>query len=105
PAQRWDIIAALHAHGEDAADHNLPLMAWYALEPLPTVDIQHALMIALDSKFPRTLEFTARRVATIGTPEALGALAALLPKLDDSPAGLVVLNGISSGESRQLAVL
>ena len=26
----------LHAHSEDAQDHNLPLMDWYAAEPLPT---------------------------------------------------------------------
>ena len=104
PAQRWDIVAALHQHGEDAPDHNLPLMAWYALEPLAAVDIQHALTIALDSKFPHTLEFTARRVATIGTPDALGALAALLPKLDDESRQLAVLNGISAALKGQRTV-
>ena len=31
---RWEILAGLVGHAEDAADHNLPLMYWYAAEPL-----------------------------------------------------------------------
>ncbi|HEY3901762.1 MAG TPA: PVC-type heme-binding CxxCH protein [Chthoniobacter sp.] len=104
PAQRWDLVAALHTHAEDATDHNLPLMDWYALEPLATVDLHRALTIGLDSKFPRTLEFTARRVATIGTPEALGALAELLPKLGDETRRLAVLNGITAALKGQRTV-
>ena len=30
---RWDILAGLLSHSEDASDHNLPLMYWYAAEP------------------------------------------------------------------------
>ena len=33
-ADRWPIASALLAHGEDADDHYLPLMDWYAVEPL-----------------------------------------------------------------------
>ena len=33
-ADRWAILEALVGHAEDAADHNLPLMYWYAAEPL-----------------------------------------------------------------------
>jgi putative heme-binding domain-containing protein len=104
PAQRWDLVAALHAHGEDAADHNLPLMDWYALEPLATSDLHRALAIGVDSKLPRVLEFTARRVATLGTPEALGALAALLPKLETESRQLAVLNGITAALKGQRTV-
>ncbi|MEM9701359.1 MAG: PVC-type heme-binding CxxCH protein, partial [Planctomycetota bacterium] len=32
--ERWGLLATLLAHGEDAGDHNLPLMLWYAVEPL-----------------------------------------------------------------------
>ena len=32
--KRWDTLTALVGHGEDASDHNLPLMYWYAAEPL-----------------------------------------------------------------------
>ncbi len=40
--QRWDTLAALVSHGEDASDHNLPLMYWYAAEPLAAVDAARA---------------------------------------------------------------
>ncbi len=95
PEQRWAIVENLHSHAEDVADHNLPLMAWYALEPLVPLDFQHALDLARRSKFPRTLEFTSRRLATIGTPLALEPLADLLPKLEESQQ-LAVLNGITA---------
>ena len=31
---RWPIVEGLFTHGEDADDHNLPLMVWYGAEPL-----------------------------------------------------------------------
>ncbi len=36
--ERWEILAGLAAHAEDATDCNLPLMYWYAAEPLAAVD-------------------------------------------------------------------
>ncbi len=33
-AQRWDVLEGLVKHNEDATDHNLPLMYWYAATPL-----------------------------------------------------------------------
>ena len=34
PAEkRWDVVAGLLSRSEDASDHNLPLMVWYAAEP------------------------------------------------------------------------
>lgn len=104
PEKRWDTVTALHQHGEDAADHNLPLMAWYALEPMAAADLHRALAIGVDSKLPHALEFTARRVATLGTPEALGALADLLPKLTEESRQLAVLNGISAALKGQRTV-
>ncbi len=35
--RRWETLANLVAHAEDVADHNLPLMYWYAAEPLAAV--------------------------------------------------------------------
>ncbi len=96
PAQRWEIVAALHGHGEDAEDHNLPLMAWYALEPLVAADFTRSLAIALDSKLPRTLEFTARRVASLGTPEAISALVAALGKTDDQSRQSAIVSGLAA---------
>src|SRR3954447_22190598 len=69
--QRWDILANLVAHGEDAGDHNLPLMYWYAAEPLAAIDPGRALDLALHAKVPPVPAFMARRIAAIGTSEAL----------------------------------
>ncbi len=69
--RRWPILEALLAHSEDADDHNLPLMDWYAVEPLAAAEPARALKLAQGAKIPKILPFTVRRVAAIGTPEAL----------------------------------
>ena len=68
PAQRWDVLAGLMARAEDAADHNLPLMVWYAAEPMAEVDMGRALQMALAAQLPNLLPYTVRRIAAIGTP-------------------------------------
>jgi putative membrane-bound dehydrogenase-like protein len=62
-AQRWDILKGLVSHAEDAADHNLPLMYWYGLEPLVGLDKAKALTIATTGKVPVVREFATRRLA------------------------------------------
>jgi hypothetical protein len=61
-AQRWPIVEALAACDDDAADPNLPLMVWYALEPLVTKVPGRALRAVERSKLPRLREFVARRI-------------------------------------------
>jgi putative membrane-bound dehydrogenase-like protein len=92
--QRWPIIEALLAHEEDKNDHNLPLMYWYALEPLAEVNAGRALKLALDSKIP-LLGFMARRIASIGTSVAMDHLTGLLAQSDDVHIQQTVLQGIS----------
>ncbi len=92
---RWDAIAALDVHGEDADDHNLPLMYWYAAEPLATKNIAHALQLAESSKIPRMLHFTVRRVAALGTPEAFAAITESLNRVNDDAHRLDILNGLA----------
>jgi putative heme-binding domain-containing protein len=82
-AQRWEIVEALAAHGEDAADHNLPLMVWYAAEPLAGVDPARALALAAKAKLP-LLAFMVRRIGTSGKPEAIALLVDHLGRTDDS---------------------
>ncbi len=72
--RRFDLLSALVQHGEDAADHNLPLMIWYASEPLAEADTGAALRLAERSEIPLVRAYLARRVASLGTPEALTAL-------------------------------
>ncbi len=70
PVQRWDVLDALVQKAEDKDDHNLPLMLWYASEPLATVDMKRALELAQKSKMPKQLPYTIQRIAAIGTDDA-----------------------------------
>jgi putative membrane-bound dehydrogenase-like protein len=64
PGDRWPIAAALVAHAEDADDHNLPLMNWYAIEPLVPVDPVRAVALAAASRIPTVSRFIVRRAAS-----------------------------------------
>ena len=96
-AARWAIAEALHAQGSaDADDHNLPLMAWYALEPLAESDPPRALAIAMGSDMPRATEFTARRVASVGTPAAIAAAVESLQRVEDERRTVALLTGLNA---------
>ncbi|MEO8429268.1 MAG: PVC-type heme-binding CxxCH protein, partial [Verrucomicrobiota bacterium] len=101
---RWDLVAALNAHAEDATDHNLPLMAWFAMEPLVSTDMNRALSLAIDSKLPRILNFTTRRVAAIGSPEALAAITQTLSRAAEDTQRLDILSGLSVALKGQRSV-
>jgi putative membrane-bound dehydrogenase-like protein len=75
-AQRWPILDALVSHAEDAADHNLPLMYWYAAEPLADVDPQRALDwgLACGKTIPMLRTFMLQRIANSESPAALEAV-------------------------------
>ncbi|HMJ90300.1 MAG TPA: PVC-type heme-binding CxxCH protein, partial [Candidatus Acidoferrum sp.] len=60
--QRADIATALTKHSEDADDHNLPLMYWFASEPLVADHPKEALASALETKLPKLLNFATRRI-------------------------------------------
>ena len=61
--QRWDLAEALLAHGEDAKDHNLPLVLWYGIEPLVVADPAQAIALAKASKIEKVSRFLVRRAA------------------------------------------
>ena len=92
---RWPILEALVAHSEDSDDHNLPLMYWYAFEPLVPTDPGRAFKLAQGAKVPKILPFTVRRVAAIGTPGALTTLVDALGKTDQSATRRTILAGIN----------
>src|SRR5690606_34362912 len=58
--QRWEVVEGLAQRSEDVADHNIPLMLWYTLEPLVVLDGDRAVQIAEKAKTPQILEFTIR---------------------------------------------
>jgi hypothetical protein len=74
--QRWETVEGLVTHAEDATDHNLPLMVWYAVEPGVVADRVRALKVAAASKIPRVREFITRRIAlgggTVNAPRPVG---------------------------------
>ncbi len=92
--QRWDTLAALVAHGEDASDHNLPLMYWYAAEPSVAGDPARGAALAETTPIPRLQEFIARRIAALGTPESLALLVDELGHAASSARRLALLIGI-----------
>ena len=62
--QRKPIVLALLAHEEDKEDHNLPLLYWYAAEPIVAADPLWATKALSACKIPKVTEFIARRMAT-----------------------------------------
>jgi putative membrane-bound dehydrogenase-like protein len=96
PSARWNILKGLLAHGEDAGDPNLPLLYWYAAEPLARENPLLALELAGESKIPKLLDFMCRRIGSVGTPQSLGLLVNGLKKTEDDAARLTVLRGLSA---------
>ncbi len=84
-------------HSEDVTDHNLPLMYWYAAEPLAAVDGRRTLRLASASKIDRIQEFMARRVGSLGTPESLAILVEELGRAPSSAHRKTLLLGIEEG--------
>ncbi len=60
---RWGLAEALAAHGEDDADHNIPLVLWYGVEPLVPEDPSRALALARSSRIGVVSRFLVRRAA------------------------------------------
>ncbi|MEX0585422.1 MAG: dehydrogenase, partial [Pirellulales bacterium] len=75
-AQRWDVLQNLAAHAEDVKDHNLPLMYWYAAEPLAAADPKLALEFAHSAgkTIPLLREFMLRRIGSLDNNAGLAIL-------------------------------
>jgi len=61
-AQRDETVEALLAHAEDKDDHNLPLMYWYAAEPIVGSNPAKAATLLLKTKIPVVREYVTRRM-------------------------------------------
>ena len=62
-ADRWKIAEGLAAHEADGADQNLPLMIWYAVEPLVPADRAKAVQLMGQCKLALVRQNIARRLA------------------------------------------
>jgi putative membrane-bound dehydrogenase-like protein len=93
--RRWGVLERLVAHSEDGADPNLPLMEWYAAEPLAALDPGRALGLATGSRIPVLLPFMTRRIAAIGTSAVIATLVEGLGSSGATSAQLALLEGLN----------
>ena len=63
--QRLPILEALLAHEEDAKDHNLPLMYWYATEAVAAQGAAKAVPLLGKTKIPKVREFITKRMTAL----------------------------------------
>ncbi|HWE36100.1 MAG TPA: PVC-type heme-binding CxxCH protein [Isosphaeraceae bacterium] len=94
-SKRWDVLAGLLGHGEDGDDPNLPLMDWYAAEPLAEADPARAASLARGPRIPLIQAFMARRLTALGTPEALALVVGELGRAEGSAERRRLLQGIN----------
>jgi putative membrane-bound dehydrogenase-like protein len=59
---RGGILESLLSHAEDAEDPNLPLMYWYALEPVVGADARQGALLLGKNKIPALRAFISRRM-------------------------------------------
>ena len=104
--QRWPVLTALASHAEDAEDHNLPLMYWYAAEPLAEGDPERALAfgLAAGESIPLLREFMLRRIGSSDAAAALDVLVAGLGKADTAQLQLTFLTAIRAALQGQRKV-
>jgi putative heme-binding domain-containing protein len=95
--KRWEIASGLIGHAGDAVDHNLPLMYWYAIEPLAALDASRAARLASSSRIALIEQFMARRIAALGTAESVALLVEELGRAAESAHRFPLLTGIEQG--------
>lgn len=71
-AARWEVVEALLGHGEDASDANLPLLYWYAAEPLVAADSARAAKLAAATPLTALRSFFTRRAAALADEQNAG---------------------------------
>ena len=95
-AARWGILEGLVRH-DNIGDHNLPLMIWYAAEPLAAENPRRALALALSAgeKVPRLAEFMIRRIGGADPDKSLSLLVSGLGEAKEPASQLTFLRGMN----------
>ncbi|HEX3315816.1 MAG TPA: c-type cytochrome, partial [Gemmataceae bacterium] len=100
PSRRWAMAEMLAAKAEDAEDPEIPLLLWYAIEPLPPLDPARSVTLLSNAKIPLIREFIARRLASLPEPKTAASALDLLVRsiARNSEVGLQrdVLHGIQA---------
>jgi putative membrane-bound dehydrogenase-like protein len=99
--KRADIAKALLKRKEDAADHNIPLLVWYGIEPLVGANPEMGMELAKLCEFAQVKGFIYRRMAVSEKGRAL--LLAGIAAMEDAgqreaTLELVVNNARGSGD-------
>lgn len=104
--QRWNILQNLASHAEDTNDHNLPLMYWYAAEPLAEIDPERALAWGLEAgeSIPMLREFMLRRIGSSDAKKSIALLVSGLKKADNPKLQLTFLTAIRAALAGQRQV-
>ena len=79
---RASLAMALVRFGEDATDHNIPLLLWYGIEPVIGKNSSAGLTLAQQSRIPKVTEYIYRRLAV--EPKGREQMLVLASQLDDS---------------------
>jgi putative membrane-bound dehydrogenase-like protein len=100
---RWNVLEKLTRHAEDAQDHNLPLMYWYAAEPLAEADPERALAFGLScgKTIPIVRDFMLRRVGSLDSNAGLPAIVRALGKSSDADEQLTILRSVRTALAGQ----
>ncbi len=105
--QRWDLVQSLLTHASDANDQNLPLMVWYAAEPLAELDAERALALGLSasSTIPLVRNNMFRRIGATNNEQSLATLVNGLGKAATEEVQIAFLDAIriSLSGRRQVA--
>ncbi len=88
------VLQKMFSKAEDATDHNLPLMYWYALEPLVDERPAQALDLALNGKIPLLVAFTVRKIASDRKPESIELLIDALKFVKGDEQTVAILSGL-----------
>lgn len=89
---RWTIARNLTAFAADSADHNLPKMLWFAIEPLVATNPAEAISLASTSRLPLVTRHLARRLVDA---DQLTPLISLIEKQPQNT--LHLLEGLNEG--------
>ena len=95
PKDRLPIAAVLSGHAQDASDHYLPLMTWYAMEPAVPLDPDASLKLAVESSIPLIRRFVVRRLVD----QRRYPLDSLIGSMADMPDAALVdmMRGLAEG--------
>lgn len=97
-AARWQIAESLTVNGDSQFDKNLPLMIWYAVEPLVPQQPDRAMQLAANCQIPLVRQFIYRRAAT--DPELVNSLVAAMAKQPNDQIAIQMIHELAGASAK-----